>query len=347
MDLRTCGKAIHQVKANVRVRKKFSDDEEDSPTSDDEEEMQKKKWVQISKKKNCKYKMRCLSCRFIAVMRTLPHYEPSQTLLQALDVEFTNESLAKHDTTFGTYLQTQLLDSENVCSVLSILLSIEDVSTMQLYAQLMQPNVLLKKVQKHCFSFVLGKTQINPEEVLAPYLDEAVLIPKASLDAAPLPKQPILALLPHTHETLPRKDPRRRYVASLEQVTRTSIHLKFKRGGFPAGESALAQRYHVILRSRRTPFRFMYRAMQLLQENPQLRRYLFPIQGLQTVTPKVIKLPNVTLFNQSIASNMEQLQAVQHIVNGPSSLAPYIVFGPPGEIKKSLDLEDQQYKNIS
>ncbi|XP_030554172.1 putative helicase MOV-10 isoform X1 [Drosophila novamexicana] len=319
MDLRTCGKAIHQVKANVRVRKKFSDDEEDSPTSDDEEEMQKKK--------------------FIAVMRTLPHYEPSQTLLQALDVEFTNESLAKHDTTFGTYLQTQLLDSENVCSVLSILLSIEDVSTMQLYAQLMQPNVLLKKVQKHCFSFVLGKTQINPEEVLAPYLDEAVLIPKASLDAAPLPKQPILALLPHTHETLPRKDPRRRYVASLEQVTRTSIHLKFKRGGFPAGESALAQRYHVILRSRRTPFRFMYRAMQLLQENPQLRRYLFPIQGLQTVTPKVIKLPNVTLFNQSIASNMEQLQAVQHIVNGPSSLAPYIVFGPPGTGKTTTIVE--------
>ncbi|XP_023171875.2 putative helicase MOV-10 isoform X2 [Drosophila hydei] len=308
-----------QTKKNIRVRKKCSDDEENILSSDDEEQKQAQ--------------------RLIGIMRELPHYEPSQNMLHSMNVDFDDESLAVESTNFRTYLETQQLDSENVCSVLSTLISIEDVSNMQLYAQLMQPNVFLRKVNKLCYSFVLrGNTQINAEDVVVPNVDEAVLIPKASLEESPLSTQPILALLPHKHEALPLKNPMRRYVATVEQVTRTSIQLKFKRGGV-RGDLTITERYFVILRSRRTSFRFMYRAMQLLQESPCLRRYLFPNKTLQTVVSKEKSSSNVILFNPSIVSNMEQLQAVDQIVDGPSTEAPYIIFGPPGTGKTTIIVE--------
>ncbi|XP_034476087.1 putative helicase mov-10-B.2 [Drosophila innubila] len=297
----------------------FSNEDDDNSSFEDEEETQQEKFGKI--------------------MRSLPHYEPKQPLLQALEVNFTNESLSTKDDTFGTYLQTECLNYDNVCSVLSTLLSIEDVSTMQLYAQLMQPNVTLKKVSKFSYSFtLLGERQFNPEDVVMPQLDEVVLVPTASLLASPLPEHRILALLPHKHENLRKKDPMRRFVAFIVQVTRQSIQLQFRRNNFP-GDTALAQRFYVILRSRRTPFRYMYRAMQLLQESPQLRRYLFPTKSSLTVSSGATNLPNLALLNASIASNMEQLQAVKNIVNGPNIQAPYIVFGPPGTGKTTTIVE--------
>ncbi|KAL7738019.1 hypothetical protein ACLKA6_006375 [Drosophila palustris] len=317
-----CIDQIEKFKAEVCVRRQICDEYEDfndNSSFEDEEETQQEKFEKI--------------------MRSLPHYEPKQPLLQALDLNFTNESLSIKDDPFGEYLQTQCLDYDNVCSVLSTLLSIEDVSTMQLYAQLTQPDVSVKKVSKFGYSFTLvGERQFNPEDVLVPYMDEVVLIPKASLLAAPMPEHPIMALLPHKHECLPKKDPMRRFVAPIVQVTRQSIQLTFKSNDFP-GDQKLAQRFHVILRSRRTPFRYMYRAMQLLQESPQLRRYLFPTKTSLTVSPGASNLPNLALLNASIASNMEQLQAVKNIVNGPNIQAPYIVFGPPGTGKTTTIVE--------
>ncbi|ALC40978.1 CG6967 [Drosophila busckii] len=270
-------------------------------------------------------------------MRNLPHYEPSQTILNAEQAEFDNESLTINDAKFETYLQTKRLGADNVCSVLAKLLSIEDVSTMQLYAQLMQSDVHINKMGRFVYSFQLSATQVNPEEVLAPFLDDVVLISQESLIASPLPKQAVLALLPHKHEALPIKDPLCRYIASVDQVTRNRIQFKFKRGAWP-GDEALKKSFYVILRSRRTPFRFMYRAMHLLQESPELRSYLFPSKDQQSSYTSRI-LPAVELFNKSISNNLEQLQAVQQLVHGPSSQAPYIVFGPPGTGKTTTIVE--------
>lgn len=268
-------------------------------------------------------------------MSNLPYYEPSQNMLKAMSSNFNDESLAVESNTFSSYLQTQQLDSENVCSVLSTLLRIEDISNMQVYAQLMQPKVYLRKVKKLCYSFVVcSNADINVEDVVVPNVDEAVLISKASLQEAPPSKNDIMSLLPHKHESLPLKDPMRRVVASVEQVTRTSIQMKFKRGSLH-GELSLTEPYFVILRSRRTAFRFMYRAMQLLQESPCLRSYLFPTKPLPIVMPRVNLSSNVILFNDTIASNMEQLQAVHQIVNGPSKEVPYIIFGPPGLLMRN------------
>lgn len=39
----------------------------------------------------------------------------------------------------------------------------------------------------------------------------------------------------------------------------------------------------------------------------------------------------LNLFNATIASNPEQLEAVRRIIEGPSPHAPYVIFGPPGK----------------
>lgn len=39
----------------------------------------------------------------------------------------------------------------------------------------------------------------------------------------------------------------------------------------------------------------------------------------------------LSLFNNTIASNPEQLEAVHYITEGPNSHAPFVIFGPPGK----------------
>ncbi|XP_034476132.1 putative helicase mov-10-B.1 [Drosophila innubila] len=56
-------------------------------------------------------------------------------------------------------------------------------------------------------------------------------------------------------------------------------------------------------------------------------------------TSKVVIPTSFKLINESIATNVEQLQAVKQILAGPSTLAPYIVFGPPGTGKTTTIVE--------
>ncbi|KAH8254489.1 hypothetical protein KR032_010432, partial [Drosophila birchii] len=295
-------------------------------------------------------------------MSHLPHFAPSPEMLEALASEFTDSDLISKNSAFAEYLNTRRLEFYNVCPVMRTLLAIEDLSTMQLYAQLMQKDVAVHYVSKYRYKVTLANTAVNAEDVVAPNLDDVVLVPKSSLAASPLPKQTILALQPHAHEFLPPKDPMRRNVASVEQVARTCVHFRFSRDNFPGDDFLLGQRFHVILRSRRTPFRYMYRALNLLQQMPSLRRYLYPFPGWLTemlnnsriqfrngeclpswmrVKPPTQPPPmeSLSLLNPTIYSNAEQLQAVQRIVSGPNPNGPYIVFGPPGTGKTTTIVE--------
>ncbi|XP_017077819.1 putative helicase MOV-10 [Drosophila eugracilis] len=300
--------------------------------------------------------------KLLDLMRSLPYYQPSNEMLKAQATEFTDNDLIVANTVFAEYLATRNLEFYNVCSVMQTLLTIEDLSNLQKYAQLIQENVAVQRVSKLKYKISLRNTRINAEEVVATNIDEVVLVPKSSLIASPLPKQLVLALFPHPHEGLPLKDPMRRHVASVEQVSRTTVHIRFSRGNCPKEEDLLGQHFYVIIRSKRTPIRYMYRALQLLQESPLVRRYLFPFPSWLTqmvekswihidkranlpswmeVKPLPQPAPSAAVFllNSSIYSNMEQLQAVQRIVAGPSLQGPYILFGPPGTGKTTTIVE--------
>ncbi|KAH8402128.1 hypothetical protein KR009_009972, partial [Drosophila setifemur] len=290
----------------------------------------------------------------------LPDFPPSNEMLEALIFQFNDISLARNPC-FAEYLTNRKLEFYNVCSVMRILLSIEDLSTMQSYATLMQSEVAVQK-SKRMFKIRLAPTKMNAEDVVSPNLDEVVLVPKSSLVASPLPKQLILALLPHSHELLPEKDPMRRFVGTVENVSRTTIHIKFSRGSRPGDDYIFGQRFLIIIRSRRLRFRYMYKALKLLQEMPLVRKYLYPFpewlnhlvnqsklcmhngevlpSWLQAKPPPVLAPTTVLrLLNPSIYDNAEQLQAVKRIVAGPSLQGPYIVFGPPGTGKSTTIVE--------
>ncbi|XP_022227562.2 putative helicase mov-10-B.1 [Drosophila obscura] len=289
--------------------------------------------------------------------RDLQYYEPSEKMLRALTNNFTDEELKDKDAIFEHYLNTEKLEFHNASSVMLTLLTIEDVTTMKLYSQLIEPNVAIQKAKRNVFKAALTSiASVNAEDVVSPGIDEVVLIPKCSLMASPLPKDLILALIPHPHEHLPRKDPNRRFVARVEQVSRTSVHFKFGRGQTPSNTVWQSQRFHIILRSSRIPIRFMYRALNMLTEMPGLRRYLFPFPGwltkkielhdcqhptwMQIRPPPPTAPPDeISLLNKTICDNKEQFEAVQRIVAGPSFRAPFIVFGPPGTGKTTTIVE--------
>ncbi|XP_033250754.1 putative helicase mov-10-B.2 [Drosophila miranda] len=294
--------------------------------------------------------------------RDLPYYEPNAKMMQAQTNNFMDDDLTDNDAIFAHYLSTEKLEFYNASSVMLTLLTIEDVTTMKMYSQLIEPDVAVHKVHINAFRVALSaRDSVNAEEVVSPGIDEVVLIPKCSLMASPLPKELISALFPHPHEQLPFKDPMRRHVASVEQVCRTNVHFKFSRGKLPDDNVLQSQRFHVILRSTRIPFRFMYRAVNMLPEMPGLRRYLFPFPNWLTTMIETSKISfhdcnlpswmqiqppppqappaHISLLNETIGDNEEQLEAVQTIVAGPNPKAPFIVFGPPGTGKTTTIVE--------
>ncbi|EDV55662.2 putative helicase mov-10-B.2 isoform X2 [Drosophila erecta] len=292
-------------------------------------------------------------------MHSLPYYPPSNKMVQALPTKFTDTDLTVNNIVFAEFLHTKRLEFYNVCSVMQTLLTIEDLSVMALYAELIQADVSVQRVSKLLYKIPLKSKLVNAEDIVAPNLDEVVLVPKSSLLASPLPEQLVLALLPHPHENLESGHPMRRLVAGVEQVSRTTVHVRFTRGNCPKEAVLVGQRFYVIIRSKRTSMRYMYRALKLLQESPLVRRYLFPFPSWLTqmvynsqrlgvnlpswMQAKPLKQPttpnSLSLLNSTIFSNAEQLEAVQRIVAGPSTQGPYILFGPPGTGKTTTIVE--------
>ncbi|DAA31470.1 helicase MOV-10 isoform X2 [Bos indicus] len=77
----------------------------------------------------------------------------------------------------------------------------------------------------------------------------------------------------------------------------------------------------------RQPLRVQHRALELTGRWP-LEPMLFPVASRGVpLLPSDVKLK---LYDRSLESNPEQLQAMKHIVMGTTRPAPYIIFGPPG-----------------
>ncbi|CAK6439183.1 unnamed protein product [Pipistrellus nathusii] len=78
----------------------------------------------------------------------------------------------------------------------------------------------------------------------------------------------------------------------------------------------------------RQPLRAQHRALELTGRHP-LWPTLFPkaARGVRRLPSEDVAFK---LYDRSLESNPEQLQALKHIVMGTTRPAPYIIFGPPG-----------------
>ncbi|EDW60247.1 putative helicase MOV-10 [Drosophila virilis] len=268
-------------------------------------------------------------------MANLNFYNPSAAMLRAYMVNFNDQSLRENDTCFGEYLETRQLSFDNICSVLKKLLTIEDLSRMEDYTQLMQSNVSVMRVDSVHYEINLSQTEINAEDVLKPDVGELVLVPNASLLEMPLPNPLILAQMPHIHESLDPRDNKCRHVGSILKVDNSRVFFEYSKIDL----MNLHKKWTIIFRSPRIPFRLMYHALDLLMVCRTERNYLFAIPNLVNRLHKSDYFEEFSLINTQIATNSEQLQAVKQIVNGPNPLAPYIVFGPPGTGKTTTIVE--------
>ncbi|ALC42204.1 CG6967 [Drosophila busckii] len=254
-------------------------------------------------------------------------------MLKAAAQRFNDQSLTDGNPIFADYIDTLQLYEDNECEVLRTLVGIEDLSDMQQFVKLMESEVIVQMLSIQNFKIPLTKKEVNPEDVLTADIDELVLVPRDSLVECPMPKQLLQTQLPHKHEHIKANDPRRRFVGTIVEVKRNSVTFECsKLKGMP-----LAGRYLVIFRSSRITYRLMYDALDQLEHDDATRRYLFPrdYQWISARNPQ----PALRLINPTISSNAEQLQAVSQIVAGPSTLAPYIIFGPPGTGKTTTIVE--------
>lgn len=289
----------------------------------------------------------------------MSYYEPTDKMLNAFRAGFTNRSLAETSTEFASYLHTRELNSENVAKVLEILLAIEDISEMQLYANLMQSNnYVVYDGARNEYLINLDSSGIanRAEDVLNPGMDEVVLVSRQSALASPLPAERILCLTPHRFEELPcEPETNHRHVGKItmvkhkkvwftlckedikkeieieieEKEAEKHIHLKDI-----LNKCVIGKKFDIIFRSTRIPFILKYNALSELAKCSATRGYLFPQSKSQSLNPQKLlddQLQTHSLFNESIAKNPEQLLAVRQIIAGPDSRAPYIVFGPPGK----------------
>lgn len=237
-------------------------------------------------------------------------------MLRALELEFSDESLAKIDATFGSYLTNRELNYNNASSVFKMLVSIEDISTTLLYAKIMQFDVPVQLTKTERLSIKLS-LKANPI-MFVPLVDEVVLLPAGTLSASLSPAERILKLINEN-------------VNGFEVTNITKECIMFARKLFSRKLSPVEIRnntFDVIFRSPRIPARIMYLSLNRLTTDRHLRRYLFPLEN----TPKISNnLDRLSLINSGIESNPEQLEAVQQIVSGPNPNVPYILFGPPGK----------------
>ncbi|XP_073326824.1 putative helicase mov-10-B.2 [Pagrus major] len=85
-------------------------------------------------------------------------------------------------------------------------------------------------------------------------------------------------------------------------------------------------KFNIEFTVNRLTVRVQHRAAEMAT-TCRLGDVLFPSTLLSS---QQTELPQLSLFDSKLEKNLEQYQAVQHIVAGSSKPAPYLVFGPPG-----------------
>lgn len=278
----------------------------------------------------------------------IAYHPPSEKMLLAHAANYSDGSLKAACNSFGPYLNSRQLNIDNVLEVLHTLLTIEDISEMELYVDLMLNNVQVHALHTDEIDLFINlpKYQMNKyKQLLSPNIDEIVLLPTTTRI-----ERKIMTLMPHGDEQRSFDEDDDDYrdvqnfgllqsnfraVVRFKRLTQNRIVFNFRNfNGDPCKwprDFKRIKNFNVIFRSPRISFIRMFNVLNILEESPQTLRYIFPDSHAVKLAANSRNLFNLTLINKSIKGNEEQLQAVQQIVTGPNSRAPYIVFGPPGK----------------
>ncbi|XP_030386001.1 uncharacterized protein LOC115632864 isoform X2 [Scaptodrosophila lebanonensis] len=289
----------------------------------------------------------------------LDRARPPTEVIKALKNADAQNGLAAYDKHFRSYYESgRKLSYENMSGALKTLLQVEDVEQIQHYVSLKQSNVEL-----HQFGRDLS-VRINTygrnaslEDVLCPSDDVLIINERVTNGSGGAGGSNIRQVLENNNVVLDialmdfraiidwarnldqrfgpvdkTKHEPRVYFARVVGVFGQRVNITCERK-LPENE-----RFTLIFRPLRSIMRYQYRALQALEtiNHTHAKRLLYPELPRTETKPLEAKLQ---LANPLIASNPEQLQAVQQIALSEKLPGPYIIFGPPGTGKTATVCE--------
>ncbi|XP_073813654.1 uncharacterized protein isoform X2 [Musca autumnalis] len=255
----------------------------------------------------------------------LDDYFPPTSMYKALKKSGNVEEIGNLSHALYEYQQNDRnLRPHTIEKVFETLLQIEDVEVIKQYLLLPQRNVKLRNFGDD-YSFKINRRRdIQYDNILSP-IDE-VLITENHIK---LDEDSVNKLILLDNKALKDMDI---LVCRIQNLRNGRVSFKCT-----GKKLDIHANYTIIFRPSRLQLRYQYRGLELLPHvMPYLQKFLFPTQVME----KPLDLaPNLELYNQSIANNPEQLQAVRNISVGPRNDATYIIFGPPGTGKTTTLVE--------
>ncbi|KAL5288848.1 MOV10.2 family protein [Megaselia abdita] len=229
------------------------------------------------------------------------------------DEEFLSK-LKAYSFPITNFLQNNQLTSSNFIPVMDSLLQIYDLSVQKVYKTLYRENATVEGAAGEFSTIVENlKDNISLDRLINPY--DIIVLQDNSLK------------------------PPRKYRGLIYKVRRNKVIFSV-RSASQKNKLHPGRNFTIDFFSARTKFLYQYHAIRELT-NP-LKNYLFPseIKGKKTgeleLEPTTLKI-----FNETIQSNPEQLQAVLNIAGKGSwdNQCPYVIFGPPGTGKTTTVVE--------